>query len=364
MKFGLRRQSKLSWGFVKNGQILMGTTKSQFNLSMLWLASSVALSGCVSGDITSEINPVASNNIPIPQSSLAAEQNVDGTEVAQGNSELPTNGIPIPSTAPRPVLAMAPESVSSGQQAIQQANNLVTRAAPATNNQETITAALVEPSIATPVATVPERKLSFFELLRQKAEQRKAAELVEKKAQADKLRVARLNAASKKQSKNALPGVKKGDKLFGINKNQSAPEEEANVKVASIGGFGRTLLKRGLVLQTSSVQVGCFKPELMKVLKTVERKYGRKVMVTSGYRSPARNRRAGGVRNSSHVYCKAADIQVAGVSKWDLAKFLRTIPGRGGVGTYCRTKSVHIDVGSQRDWHHPCRRTKSRKRRS
>ena len=102
----------------------------------------------------------------------------------------------------------------------------------------------------------------------------------------------------------------------------------------------------------------------MKVLKTVERHYGKKVMVTSGYRSPTRNRRAGGVRNSAHVYCKAADIQIQGVNKWDLAKYLRTINGRGGVGTYCRTNSVHIDIGTQRDWHHPCKRRKSRKKKS
>ena len=208
--------------------------------------------------------------------------------------------------------------------------------------------------------------LTFFELLRKKAEERKAAEAIARKAKQEKIQIARLQAKARKQaSVNALPGVKKSKKLFGISEDDGSEEGvKADVQVASVGGFARSNIKNGLILQTSSVQVGCFKPELMKVLKVVERHYGRKVMVTSGYRSPARNRRAGGVRNSSHVYCKAADIQVRGVSKWDLAKFLRSIRGRGGVGTYCRTKSVHIDVGSQRDWHHPCRRTKRKKRRS
>jgi uncharacterized protein YcbK (DUF882 family) len=41
-------------------------------------------------------------------------------------------------------------------------------------------------------------------------------------------------------------------------------------------------------------------------------------------------------------------------------KALRTVEGRGGVGTYCRTNSVHIDVGPEREWHHPCRRAKKR----
>ncbi len=134
--------------------------------------------------------------------------------------------------------------------------------------------------------------------------------------------------------------------------------------MASVGSFGRYQMVNGLILQTESVKVDCFKPELMQLLRVVERRYGKKVMVTSGYRSPKRNRRAGGVQNSTHIYCKAADIQVEGVSKWDLAKFLRTVDGRGGVGTYCRTKSVHIDIGSVRDWHHPCRRSKSAKKKA
>ncbi|MEM1364692.1 MAG: D-Ala-D-Ala carboxypeptidase family metallohydrolase, partial [Pseudomonadota bacterium] len=77
--------------------------------------------------------------------------------------------------------------------------------------------------------------------------------------------------------------------------------------------------------------------------------------------SPASNRRAGGARNSRHTFCDAADIQVAGVSKWTLAKYLRTIPGRGGVGTYCHTKSVHIDTYKKRDWNWACRKRKRRR---
>jgi len=161
----------------------------------------------------------------------------------------------------------------------------------------------------------------------------------------------------------SLPGVKRSSALFGIESDTAGSlqaSQDDGVQVASVGSFGRFQTVNGLILQTAKVQVECFKPELMRILQVVERRYGKKVMVTSGYRSPNRNRRAGGVRNSSHIYCKAADIQVEGVSKWDLAKFLRTVDGRGGVGTYCRTDSVHVDTGSVRDWHHPCRRNTSR----
>jgi uncharacterized protein YcbK (DUF882 family) len=90
-------------------------------------------------------------------------------------------------------------------------------------------------------------------------------------------------------------------------------------------------------------------------LKQIEGRYGRKLIVTSGYRSPAHNRRARGAKNSQHMYCAAADIQVPGVGKWELAKFARALPGRGGVGTYCHTESVHVDVGPNRDWNWRCR---------
>ena len=163
---------------------------------------------------------------------------------------------------------------------------------------------------------------------------------------------------------NALPGVTSGDALFGIGHEDGDEEEATNqMQVASVGSFGR-LSPNGLRTQTEKVEVGCFEPALVALIKVVERHYNRQVVVTSGFRSASGNRRAGGARKSMHVLCKAADIQVEGVSKWDMAKYLRSIPGRGGIGTYCRTDSVHVDIGFARDWHHPCRRSKKNKRRA
>ena len=193
------------------------------------------------------------------------------------------------------------------------------------------------------------RKSSFFEKLFQKPEKK-----------------SRVRSKGKSRSEtsgadgSALPGVRSMASLFGIGGEDQ--EIESQVQLASIGGLSR-ISPNGLRLQHSKVQVSCFKPELIRLLKRVHRKFGKAPIVTSGYRSPRRNRRAGGVSRSQHIYCRAADIQVENVSKWTLAKYLRTLPGRGGVGTYCRTKSVHIDVGSKRDWHHPCRRRSTRKKR-
>ncbi len=155
----------------------------------------------------------------------------------------------------------------------------------------------------------------------------------------------------------AIPGVRIGSELFGTK-----PRQQAGVQVASAASLAR-LSPKSLKTQHSRVNVDCITPKVIAIINLVEQRYGKQPVVTSGYRSPSRNRRAGGARNSMHIYCKAADIQVEGVSKWNLAKFMRTIPGRGGIGTYCRTKSVHIDTGPKRDWHHSCRR-KSKKRRN
>lgn len=163
---------------------------------------------------------------------------------------------------------------------------------------------------------------------------------------------------------NALPGVRQ-NALFEISRRSGLDDDSdidlhegvESFQVASAAGLAR-LAPNGLMKQTDHVDVACLKPSLVRVLKTVERHYGRKVVVTSGYRSPERNRKARGARNSLHMYCAAADVQVEGVSKWDLAQFVRAMPGRGGVGTYCHTDSVHVDVGPERDWNWRCRRRK------
>ncbi len=174
--------------------------------------------------------------------------------------------------------------------------------------------------------------------------------------------------SSRSSGGEALPGVRDENKLFEISRKSGLNddsdidlnENEATYKVASASGLAR-LAPNGLLTQREGVDVACIKPALVRVLKKVERHYGKRVVVTSGYRSPAYNRRARGARNSLHMYCAAVDVQVEGVTKWELAKYLRSMPGRGGVGTYCHTKSVHVDVGPERDWNWRCRRRKKRR---
>ncbi|MGO8368926.1 YcbK family protein [Rhizobium ruizarguesonis] len=122
---------------------------------------------------------------------------------------------------------------------------------------------------------------------------------------------------------------------------------------AALPGMTR-IVPNGLHLQNDKVEVGCFKPALLKVIKTVENHFGRPVIVTSGYRDEEHNRLVGGADESMHKSCEAADIQIDGVAKWDIAAYIRSLPDRGGVGTYCHTDSVHLDTGKTRDWNWGC----------
>ena len=158
---------------------------------------------------------------------------------------------------------------------------------------------------------------------------------------------------------NVLPGVDTDPSTAAQEEDHegddAAEAKNGFVEIASLAGLAR-LAPNGLLLQTARVKTGCFKPELVRVLKSVEKHYGRPIIVTSGLRKAKHNRK----RQSLHTRCEAADIQIAGVNKWELAEYLRSMPGRGGVGTYCHTESVHIDIGSERDWNWRCRRKKKK----
>jgi hypothetical protein len=100
-------------------------------------------------------------------------------------------------------------------------------------------------------------------------------------------------------------------------------------------------------LQHANVETSCFPPALVALLRRIEQRYGRRPVVTSGYRS-------GGRGGSLHRRCMAADIMVPGVAADDLARAARDIPGMGGVGIYCHQSLVHVDIGTPRDWRHGC----------
>lgn len=100
--------------------------------------------------------------------------------------------------------------------------------------------------------------------------------------------------------------------------------------------------------KNKGVKTDCFPRDLVEILGKVEKKYGKKPLVTSGHRPH------GKLDGSRHLTCDAADIRVAGIRNRDLARYVRTLPNVGGVGTYCDRNIVHVDVGRRRDWKHGC----------
>ncbi|WP_161992657.1 D-Ala-D-Ala carboxypeptidase family metallohydrolase [Aureimonas leprariae] len=165
-----------------------------------------------------------------------------------------------------------------------------------------------------------------------------------------------------------LPGVRSASSLFEIGQKASADYdadildeasgEEGVYQTASISGLAR-LAPNGLMVQRPDVQTSCFQPDLVAIIKAVEARFHTKIVVTSGYRSPSHNLRVNGAKKSMHLQCKAADILVPNADKFQVANYVRTLPGRGGVGTYCHTAAIHVDTGRQRDWNWACRRTPS-----
>lgn len=161
-----------------------------------------------------------------------------------------------------------------------------------------------------------------------------------------------------------LPGVRANGGVEIRHRNKVFDESDidldeddysAPVTLASAGGMAR-LAPNGLRTQHDKVQVSCLKPQLVSMIKRLESHYRKPVVITSGYRSPSHNRSVSGAKRSLHMSCAAADLQIPGVSKWEIARQVRSWPGRGGVGTYCHTESIHIDVGPERDWNWRCRR--------
>jgi Peptidase M15 len=90
------------------------------------------------------------------------------------------------------------------------------------------------------------------------------------------------------------------------------------------------------------------------LLNRVSAHFHRPVTIISGCRSYAHNRRIGGARESYHLRCMAADFRVPGVGLGQVYRYAASLPGRGGVGTYCHESFMHIDVGPRREWHWSC----------
>lgn len=84
---------------------------------------------------------------------------------------------------------------------------------------------------------------------------------------------------------------------------------------------------------------------LIEKLEALRQVFGNKpIYIVSGYRSEDYNRRVGGGNSSQHLYGKAADIVIKGVSPKVIASEAIKL-GFTGVGIY--TSFTHVDVRDQ-----------------
>lgn len=85
--------------------------------------------------------------------------------------------------------------------------------------------------------------------------------------------------------------------------------------------------------------------ELVNILQKIRAHFGKSVTITSAYRTPGKNKAVGGQTYSQHLYGRAADIKVKGVTPKKVAAYAETLlKNKGGIGTY--STFVHIDVRS------------------
>lgn len=85
--------------------------------------------------------------------------------------------------------------------------------------------------------------------------------------------------------------------------------------------------------------------KLKKVLQEIRDHFARPTTITSAFRSHAHNIKEGGEADSQHLYGKAADIVITGVSPEKVAEYAETLmPDCGGIGIYKKKGFCHIDV--------------------
>ncbi|MBR2388158.1 MAG: DUF882 domain-containing protein [Clostridia bacterium] len=83
--------------------------------------------------------------------------------------------------------------------------------------------------------------------------------------------------------------------------------------------------------------------DLVNVLQKIRSHFGKSVTITSAYRTPSKNKAVGGQTYSQHLYGRAADIKVKGVTPKKVAAYAETLlKNKGGIGTY--NTFTHIDI--------------------
>ena len=83
--------------------------------------------------------------------------------------------------------------------------------------------------------------------------------------------------------------------------------------------------------------------DLVNVLQKIRSHFGKAVTITSAYRTPTHNKKVGGTLYSQHLYGRACDLKISGVSPKKVAAYAETLlKNKGGIGIY--STFTHVDV--------------------
>lgn len=119
------------------------------------------------------------------------------------------------------------------------------------------------------------------------------------------------------------------------------------IKVYSKAKNGNSKLSTNFCVKEFACQDGSdpifIDSELVSVLQKIRNHFGKPVTITSAYRTPEHNISVGGTTYSQHLYGKAADIKVKGISPTYVAAYAEKLLSKeGGIGIY--KTFTHIDV--------------------
>lgn len=86
---------------------------------------------------------------------------------------------------------------------------------------------------------------------------------------------------------------------------------------------------------------------LVSILDILRNQVGKPVIITSGYRTPTRNKAVDGAKYSYHMRGMAADIRIKGMTAKEIANKLdKIIPNECGIIVY--NTWVHIDTRTKK----------------
>jgi len=116
-------------------------------------------------------------------------------------------------------------------------------------------------------------------------------------------------------------------------------------------GYGQNW---GTYVAHANVDTFCLSPKLRVAIAEFEGHFGKKVVVSSGYRDPFHNTKVGGADQSMHMKCMAADFFIPGVNKGKLIAFAMRTGVVGGLGCYPGKSFIHVDVRDRPNgWNKP-----------